>query len=117
MEYVILDTEICNCKFYDGENGLKDNAVVVSNLSGRTVAYLANDRFTETKSLKLTLDTSGSNSEYKKFKTWYTNTLGGIAGVFKCSALGTQLWRFTENPTEDNGQRFKTLSISIEEAL
>lgn len=116
MNYVLLTKTVCNCRFYEGENGLKDNAVSVENLSGRKVSYLANERFIETKNLKLTLENSSANPEYSRFKRWYKETLGGIAGYFKCDELGESVWRFTENPAEDSGQKYKTLTIKLEEA-
>lgn len=109
-----LDESICNLNFYEGTNGLKQNSITVQNLSGRSVTWMANDKFLETKELKLRLENTSDNNEYTRFKEWF-KSIGGCAGTFRCSALGSNLWRFVSVPSEDNGQKYKELSISIEQ--
>lgn len=109
-----LDETICNLKFYEVTNGYKDNTVKIENLSGRSVSWMANAKFIKTKDMKLRLETTGSNSEYSSFWTWF-ESIGGCAGVFTCSALGSDNWRFSSIPSEDNGQKYKELTINLEQ--
>ena len=107
------DETVCNLKFYEVTNGYKDNTVKIENLSGRSVCWMANNKFIKTKELKLRLETTGLN-EYLNFWNWF-ESIGGCAGVFTCSVFGSDNWRFSSIPSEDNGQKYKELSINIEQ--
>jgi len=112
MDFVTLDETICNNNFYGLNNALKDNAVTIENLSGRSVSFMANSKFLEQKKLSLTLN----KTEYNAFRNWFMNTLGGCSGVFFCNAIdSSKYWRFVENFEEENNQRYIEITMNIEQ--
>lgn len=110
--------ESVNSNFYSGTNGFLENAVEQSFMSGRKIAWLSNERFQETKSLNLMLENTVEKPEYKTFKEWF-KAIGGTTNAFHCPALDEgevqKKWRFSSYPTEDSGQKYKVLTINIEE--
>lgn len=100
-----------NTRFFSGTKDAKDNAEVTEYASGRTVAHLSNTRF----NFKYNLSLMVNKAELSAFWDWFTLTLGGLSGAFRCEAIGGQLYRFSESPSEGQGQRFKTLTLVIEE--
>lgn len=109
---IIVDwPESVNTRFYAGTKQPKDNAETTEYASGRVAVHLANTRFNFTHNLTLLL----TQAELKAFWSWFTITLGGLSGAFRCSAIGTGLYRFTETPSEGQGQRFRSLTLTIEE--
>lgn len=103
--------ENVNTRFYAGTKQPKDNAETTEYASGRVAVHLANTRFNFVYKLTLLL----TKTELETFWQWYTGTLGGLSGAFRCNVIGTGFYRLTETPTEGQGQRFKTLNLSIEE--
>lgn len=108
-----------NQKFYSGQSSVKDNIIKVTNLSGRTVQFCANEKFLKTKTLKIDLKNTSSNSEYKAFWEWYTTNLYAVNAVH-ISSLDEEnesyYWQFSAIPQEDSGgQNIKTLTINLEQ--
>lgn len=100
-----------NTKFYAHVETPKDNTIETEYSSGRKAVFLANTRFLH----EITCKLSVTKTELTTFWTWYTNALGGKAGVFTCSSLGTGYYRFTDTPKLSEGQLIRTLELSIEE--
>ena len=117
MDYVILDSSICNQKFYNQKKSFKENAVTTSYTSGRTTAFLANNRYQEQREVYLDLQDNSDNQELAQFWSWFTDTLGGLTGIFFCENLSAnKFWRFTSIPEESEDLGHKTLTFNIEEA-
>lgn len=108
-----------NQKFYNEQNSVKDNIIKVTNLSGRTVQFSANEKFLRTRTLKIDLQNTSKKSEYKAFWEWYTTNLYAV-NVVHISSLDTEnesfYWQFSSIPKEDaGGQSIRTLTIDLEQ--
>lgn len=111
MTYVNFPTNV-NKKFYEKEEELLDNSSTIEYSSGRKTTFLKNSRFLQKTSVKLSLQ---NPTEYNSFLTWYKDILGGLSGVFVCAELGNSYYRFSENPTFENKQKYTIVSMKIEE--
>lgn len=105
-----------NTKFYKGTTKPEDNVITTEYTSGRKIAILANTRFV----FDIECDLSVNATERNAFWKWFTEQLGGCAGVFHCAALrrtatSTEYFRFKGTPSESEGQKFRKLSFKIEE--
>lgn len=112
-----------NTKFYGQDGGYNDNTEKVEFKSGRTVHYLRNSLPRKTHSLMLRCKDKGTakisgKTEFEWFLYWYENTVKSGALTFYLTDVitgsGTKEYRFTETPSW-NGQRYKEISLSIEE--
>lgn len=102
-----------NTKFYAYNSVPKENVRESTYASGRVTAILQNTRFVHKITCSLRLKVA---DELPAFWTWYENTLGGRAGAFTCSALGSSYYRFTSEPSEENTDRlYRELKLEIEE--
>ncbi|WP_294429903.1 hypothetical protein [uncultured Treponema sp.] len=102
-----------NSNFFAFSEKPKDNTKKTEYLSGRVTSYQINTRNVMTFSCSLQM----SKEELSSFWTWYNDELGGLSGVFSCTALGTKNYRFAEIPEpQDTNQLFRVLSMNIEEA-
>lgn len=103
-----------NKKFFSFSKKPKENATVTEFLSGRTVAYKNNERDLFTYSCNIDLDKE--SGELEAFWTWFNSSLGGLAGVFSCDAIGSAYYRFTSVPEpQDTDQIRTTLNLNFEE--
>ncbi len=101
-----------NSKFFAFNEKPKDNTKKTDYVSGRVTAYNVNTRNVMTFSCSLQLN----KTELALFWEWYNEDLGGLSGVFRCPALGSALYRFSEIPDpQDTNQQFRVLSMNIEE--
>lgn len=106
-----------NTRFFDRKNTPKPNSKKTEYISGRDTEILANTRFVF--SIKCSVDLHLKN-EYNDFWNWYTDELGGTAGVFKCPALkrtanSTEYFKFTNQPDESEGLVYKKILLELEE--
>lgn len=103
-----------NSKFYAKKEVADDNAVTTEYASGRKSVSLKNTRWPRKYSLSLSLDKR--TGEDALFWDWYKDELGGLAGVFKCDALGEgRAWRFSKAAEDGGGTPFCTISLEVEE--
>ena len=99
-----------NNNFYAYSHKRADNVTVTEFLSGRKAAFKNNTRNIDTLECSILL----TKNEDKLFWEWFDD-IGGLAGVFECSALGNSVYRFTETPSPSASQEYVTLSLSLEE--
>ena len=111
MTVSVLDSGVCNQKFYNGKNGYKETVTTQTFLSGRSVSFMNNEKALKTKEVYLNL----TLAEVDSFWAWYNNDLGGLTGYFTCEALGSSTWRFTETPDEGEGLKTREMKFQIEE--
>lgn len=111
MTYTVFPTNV-NKNFYEYSEEYEDNSVIQEYASGRKTAYLKNTRFTKKIKCKLSLK-KGEEENY--FNQWYTNTLGGVSGIFVCGELGNALYRFSSPVSFENKNSFKIVTMEIEE--
>lgn len=105
-----------NTKFFKATTKPEDNVITTEYTSGRKICILANTRFVF--DFKCSLGVTAT--ERNAFWAWFTDTLGGCAGVFHCAALkrtptSTEYFRFKTTPDESEGQKNRVLSLEIEE--
>lgn len=105
-----------NTKFFKATTKPEDNVITTEYTSGRKICILANTRFVF--DFKCSLGVTAT--ERNAFWNWFTDTLGGCAGVFHCAALkrtptSTEYFRFKTIPDESEGQKNRVLSLEIEE--
>ena len=105
-----------NTKFFKGTNKPEENTQTTEYVSGRRVVILRNTRFVF--DFKCSLGVTAT--ERNAFWAWFTDTLGGCAGVFHCAALkrtnnSTEYFRFKEIPDESEGQKNRVFSFELEE--
>lgn len=99
-----------NTNFYDYSAKKIDNSVMTEYTSGRKVGYLKNTKNAMTIECSLLL----TKTETATFWTWFDG-IGGVTGIFKCSALGSGNYRFLEVPSPTTSQEWTTLAMTIEE--
>lgn len=100
-----------NTRFYNYSHQRADNSIMTEMISGRKVGFQKNTRNVDTLSCSLLL----TQNEDTAFWNWFDG-IGGLAGGFKCSALGSANYRFTEVPSPSNSsQGYITLDLKIEE--
>ena len=102
-----------NTKFYNYSEEYVNHSTSTEYESGRKAVILKNTRFIKKKKCSLSLDVI--NGEYENFWTWYKDTLGGLAGVFTCKALGTGYYRFSSVPNASEGLIYRTIELELEE--
>lgn len=103
-----------NTDFFGYKDKAKDNVVTTTFISGRTASYLRNTKSLKEFSCSLALKVQ--NGELSAFWDWYNNTLGGTAGFFSCSALGSGTYRFKDIPDPQTTSRStQILQMNIEE--
>jgi hypothetical protein len=115
MTYVQWPFDV-NTKFFSAVAKPEDNTITTEYTSGRKVTILKNTRFT----FDIECSLGVTSSERESFWKWFTDTLGGCAGIFSCPALqrtstSTEYFRFKEVPEESEGQKNRVLSLSVEE--
>ncbi len=103
-----------NTRFFNVSNSRDENTVSSDYASGRKAVFLKNTRFQKT--TKCSLSLGMKNGEYDAFWAWYTDVLGGTAGVFTCPALGSGFYRFKSAPSESAGLLQRKIEMEIEEA-
>lgn len=105
-----------NSKFYGLKETPDDNAVITEYSDGRKAVVLRGTRWLRKISVNVCLDIREGETE--AFWKWYQDTLGGMAGAFKCDALGEgTVWRFTSTPSDGGGIPCKEYSLELEEAI
>lgn len=102
-----------NKKFYAFTKTPADNFISSEFASGRKTVILKNTRFVN--NIKCSLTVSKKSGEYEAFWNWFTLTLGGLSGVFSCSALGSSYYRFSATPNATETQTTAKLDFEIEE--
>lgn len=112
MTYTAWSSSV-NTKFFALTNSYSENTNTSEFASGRKAVFLKNTRFIKTTKCSLSLNMK--NGEYNAFWTWYTDVLGGTAGVFTCPALGSGFFRFKSAPSESTGLLQRKIEMEIEE--
>lgn len=112
MTYTAWSASV-NTKFFALTNSYSENTNTSEFASGRKAVFLKNTRFQQTTKCSLSLNMK--NGEYNAFWTWYTDVLGGTAGVFTCPALGSGFFRFKSAPSESAGLLQRKIEMEIEE--
>lgn len=102
-----------NTKFFALTNSYDENTISSEYASGRKTVILKNTRFPKT--IKCSLSLNVKSGEYNAFWTWYTDVLGGLAGTFTCTALGSKFYRFKSVPSESAGLLARKIEMEIEE--
>lgn len=106
-------SQYVNTKFYAYSENLKDNTILTTFLSGRTIGQKINER--DIKEIKCSLRLNKKVNEDIAFWNWFSQ-IGSLAGVFSCPALGNMNYRFTSIPKpQDTDQQFVKLQLEIEE--
>ncbi len=107
-----------NTDAYGMDTSAVDNVLRVEFESGKEKTYLKNSSVKKIFTFMLSMNDSGSNSEYKKFWDWYDNTLlsGSLSFMFPnlLTHSGTKEYLMTAVPTA-NGQNPKEVTISVKE--
>lgn len=107
--------EDVNTRFYNLKETPDDNAITTEYSSGRRAVMLRNTRWPRKFTCSLSLDVE--SGEVDAFWKWYKDVLGGLAGLFKCNALGEgQTWRFTQTPSDGGGLPLREFALEVEEA-
>lgn len=115
MTYVEWPSKV-NTHFFKGVTKPEDNTITTEYSSGRKITFLKNTRFIFDFECSLGV----TNTERASFWAWFTDTLGGCAGIFHCIELrrtsdSTEYFRFKEVPEESEGQKNRVLTLSLEE--
>lgn len=104
-----------NTKFYSFSKMPKENTKSFDSISGRSVSYQVNSRAVMIYTCSLEVKRP---DEENAFWTWFNDELGGLAGAFKCSAVGDGFYRFTEIPSpQDTKQKTRVLNLQFEEVF
>ena len=115
MTYSEWPTDV-NTRFYNYTTNPADNYKTTEYVSGRKSTILLNTRFIHNVKCSLRLNKTETNA----FISWFEDTLGGCAGIFKCTALQrtddtTPYFRFTSTPQIGEGLVYKEVTLEIEE--
>ena len=112
-----------NTKFYGQDGSYNDNTEKVEFKSGRTIRYLRNSVPKKTHALQLRVKDTGfpkvdGKTEFGWFLYWYEVTIKSGTLPFYLTDIvtgsGTKEYKLTDTPSW-RGQRYKEISINIEE--
>lgn len=101
-----------NQKFYGFNEIAKENVVLSTTLSGRTVGHKANSKSI----MQYEFSVKFTKTELSLFWKWFNDVLGQTVGSFTCDALGEGYFRFTEIPSpQDTKQTSRELTCKVEQ--
>lgn len=102
-----------NTRFFAKNEKPINNVVINEYMSGRKVGYQLNTKGAMSINCSLLLNV---DTELETFWDWYNNELCGTAGSFKCTALGSKVYRFAAIPEpSDTDNAFRRIDLEIEE--
>ena len=113
-----------NTRFYGQDGGFLDNKETIEFKSGRKIAYLKNSIPLKTHTLLLTVQDKGmplieGKTEFEWFLHWYQPTIKSGTLPFYLtdiiSGKGQKAYKLVDTPGWDSGQRYKEISIKLEE--